>query len=69
MAGQLRSETGEILFRHVNVAVGRGLVVAAFAVVVWALYLDVAIRHDPISVDFHTYLAAAPWRCRASAGD
>ena len=59
MAGQLRSETGEILFRHVNVAVGRGLVVAAFAVVVWALYLDVAIRHDPISVDFHTYLAAA----------
>jgi len=41
------------------VAVGRGLVVAAFAVVVWALYLDVAIRHDPISVDFHTYLAAA----------
>ncbi|TMC35534.1 MAG: DUF2029 domain-containing protein [Chloroflexi bacterium] len=33
--------------------------VAALAVVTWALYLDVAIRNDPISVDFHTYLAAA----------
>ena len=30
----------------------------AFAVVVFALVLDVAIRHDPISVDFHTYAAA-----------
>lgn len=32
--------------------------VVAFAVVVFALVLDVAIRHDPISVDFHTYAAA-----------
>ncbi|HYL08568.1 MAG TPA: glycosyltransferase family 87 protein [Candidatus Udaeobacter sp.] len=31
----------------------------ALAVVVFALALDVLIRHDPISVDFHTYLAAS----------
>ena len=31
----------------------------AFAVVLFALALDVLIRHDPIGVDFHTYLAAA----------
>ncbi len=40
-------------------AAERGLVVAALGLVAWALYLDVAIRNDPISVDFHTYLAAA----------
>jgi hypothetical protein len=28
-------------------------------VVAAALFLDVAVRHDPISVDFHTYFAAA----------
>jgi len=35
------------------------LIVAAFAVVALALYLEVAIRTDPISVDFNTYAAAA----------
>ena len=35
------------------------MIVAALAVVVTALYLDVSIRHDPISVDFDTYVAAA----------
>jgi hypothetical protein len=35
------------------------VLVAAFAFVALALVLDLAIRHDPISVDFHTYLAAA----------
>ncbi len=49
---------------HVNVAIDRAvmrqvLIVAAFAVVVLALYLDVAMRNDPISVDFNTYAAAA----------
>jgi len=47
------------LFGRISTAAERGLVVAALAVVTWALYLDVAIRNDPISVDFHTYLAAA----------
>lgn len=37
----------------------RGPVTLAFAAVVVALCLDVAIRHDPISVDFNTYMAAA----------
>ena len=55
---------GEQLSSHVNVAADRVvmrqvLTVAAFAVVVLALYLDVAIRNDPISVDFDTYVAAA----------
>jgi hypothetical protein len=53
---------GESRIRRIGVAsagLGRGIVVAAFAVVAWALYLDVSIRNDPISVDFHTYLAAA----------
>jgi Glycosyltransferase family 87 len=53
---------GESRIRRIGVAsagLDRGIVVAAFAVVVWALYLDVSIRNDPISVDFHTYLAAA----------
>lgn len=36
-----------------------GLAVAALAIVTGAFVLDVAIRKDPISVDFHTYLAAA----------
>lgn len=31
----------------------------AFAVVAFAMALDVLIRHDPISVDFHTYFAAS----------
>ncbi len=54
---------GENLLRRINVAQtgwwDRGFAAAAFAVVAWALFLDVAIRNDPISVDFHTYLAAA----------
>jgi len=37
----------------------RGPVTLAFAAVVVALCLDVAIRQDPISVDFNTYMAAA----------
>ena len=37
----------------------RGPVTLAFTAVVAALCLDVAIRHDPISVDFNTYMAAA----------
>ena len=37
----------------------RGPVTLAFVAVVVALCLDVAIRHDPISVDFNTYMAAA----------
>jgi hypothetical protein len=56
-------DRGENLIRRIDVAqarwLGRGIVAAAFAVVLWALFLDVAIRNDPISVDFHTYLAAA----------
>jgi Glycosyltransferase family 87 len=51
------------VFNHVKesrrVALRRGLVISALVAVVVALYLDVAIRNDPISVDFHTYLAAA----------
>lgn len=35
------------------------LIVAAFAVVLLALYLDLAIRNDPTSVDFNTYVGAA----------
>ena len=37
----------------------RGIGIAALVVVIWAVLLDLAIRNDPISVDFHTYLAAA----------
>ena len=36
----------------------RGRLVAAFGLVAVALLLDVMIRHDTISVDFHTYVAA-----------
>jgi len=42
-----------------NVAADRrGWHVLALAAVAFAFLLDVLIRHDPISVDFHTYLAA-----------
>jgi hypothetical protein len=37
----------------------RAWLVLAFGVVVTALLLDVSLRHDPISVDFHTYVAAS----------
>jgi alpha-1,2-mannosyltransferase len=51
------------LFGRLNVPAGRwlaqGIAAAALALVVWALFLDVSIRNDPISVDFHTYLAAS----------
>ena len=54
---------GETLFGRIGVVPGglleRGPVTLAFAAVVVALCLDVAIRHDPISVDFNTYMAAA----------
>jgi alpha-1,2-mannosyltransferase len=33
--------------------------VLALAAIVFALVLDILIRHDPISVDFHTYFAAS----------
>ena len=56
-------DRGENLIRRLNSAqagwLNRGIAAAALAVVAWALFLDVAIRNDPISVDFHTYLAAA----------
>ncbi len=51
------------MFGRISVVPGglleRGPVTLAFAAVVVALCLDVAIRHDPISVDFNTYMAAA----------
>jgi len=47
------------VFSRVNVRPRSVVVVLAFAFVAIALFLDVAIRNDPISVDFHTYLAAA----------
>lgn len=51
------------MFGRIGVVPGglleRGPVTLAFAAVVVALCLDVAIRHDPISVDFNTYMAAA----------
>jgi hypothetical protein len=53
---------GEILIKRINVAqagLDRGITAAALAMVGFALFLDMAIRNDPISVDFHTYLAAA----------
>jgi hypothetical protein len=37
----------------------RAWLLLALGVVVTALFLDVSIRHDPISVDFHTYVAAS----------
>ena len=54
---------GETLFGRIGGVPGglleRGPVTLAFAAVVVALCLDVAIRQDPISVDFNTYMAAA----------
>jgi hypothetical protein len=51
------------MFGRPSVPVGRwlvrGIAAAALALLVWALFLDVSIRNDPISVDFHTYLAAS----------
>ena len=44
---------------RVNVSAQNVVVVLAFAFVAIALCIDIAIRHDPISVDFHTYVAAA----------
>ena len=47
------------MFSHVNESLDKGAwLVAAFGVVAVALSLDLLIRHDPISVDFHTYIAA-----------
>jgi alpha-1,2-mannosyltransferase len=58
---QVRRES--LLFGRFNVPGGRwldrGIAAAALALVVWALILDVSIRNDPISVDFHTYVAAS----------
>ena len=47
------------MFSAVNVVPRRVVLVPAFGIVAVALLLDVFIRHDPISVDFNTYLAAA----------
>ena len=47
------------MFSRVNAVPRSVILVPAFAVVAVALLLDVSIRHDPISVDFNTYLAAA----------
>jgi hypothetical protein len=47
------------VFSLVNVAPRRVVVAPAIGILAVALLLDVAIRNDPISVDFHTYLAAA----------
>src|SRR5260370_15837300 len=51
---------GAKLFDAVNFGTNkRGWIVLAFGFVAVALLLDVLVRNDPISVDFHTYLAAA----------
>ena len=47
------------MFSDVNVVPRRLILVPALGMVAVALLLDVSIRHDPISVDFNTYLAAA----------
>jgi Glycosyltransferase family 87 len=47
------------VFSLVNVAPRRVVAAPAIGILAVALLLDVAIRNDPISVDFHTYLAAA----------
>lgn len=47
------------MFSRLNMAADRRAWLAlAFVVVAVALSLELLIRHDPISVDFHTYLAA-----------
>jgi hypothetical protein len=47
------------LFSAVNIrASKRGWLALAFGIVAVALLLDVLVRNDPISVDFHTYVAA-----------
>lgn len=46
------------MFNDVNVADRRVMLALAFGVVASALALDLMIRHDPIGVDFHTYVAA-----------
>jgi hypothetical protein len=47
------------LINRLNVAADRrGWIVLAFAAVALALALDLVVRHDPIGVDFHTYVAA-----------
>ena len=47
------------MFSSVNIGRNRIALALGLAFVALALILDVAIRNDPISVDFHTYLAAA----------
>ena len=47
------------MINRLNVAADRrGWFVLAFAAVALALALDLLVRHDPIGVDFHTYVAA-----------
>src|SRR5260370_12188906 len=51
---------GAKLFDAVNLGTNRrGWIVLAFGFVAVAFWLDVLVRNDPISADFHTYLAAA----------
>lgn len=48
------------MINRINVSAERRYWLAmALAIVAFALALDLLIRHDPISVDFHTYLAAS----------
>ena len=59
MARQPAQTRSELVAGAPELPAKKALLAAAFAFVALALCLDVAIRHDPISVDFHTYLAAA----------
>src|SRR5882672_5996225 len=55
----LGSKPGGNLINRLNVGADRrGWLAMAFAVVAVALALDLGIRHDPIGIDFHTYVAA-----------
>jgi len=59
MGRWLAHNRGDRVFSGVNMTADRrAWLVLAFGVVVAALLLDVLVRHDPISVDFHTYVAA-----------
>lgn len=51
---------GEVLINRTDIYIERRYwLVLALGVVLFAVALDILIRHDPISVDFHTYLAAS----------
>ena len=52
-------DRGKIVLSRMGLRPKDVVVAAALVFVAVALCLDIAIRNDPISVDFHTYLAAA----------